>query len=94
MGVPRGELFQLPPAFHTVSAVDQDVVYVFSQTVHVSMLGSFFFWVYGLEYDYDRDSLCPEDQELYQKALGWLDEYPPTGLHGDFRLWHTGYIRR
>lgn len=73
VGVPRGELSQLPPTFLTASTADQDVPYVFSQTMHVSMPGSVFYRVYGLEHDYDRDPQRPESQELYQKALEWLD---------------------
>lgn len=73
-GVPHGALAQLPPTFLTASTSDQDVPYVFSQIMHVSMPKSFFLPVYGLEHDYDRNPQRLESQTLYQKVLGWTND--------------------
>lgn len=78
-GVPHGALAQLPPAFLTASTTDQDVPYVFSQIMHVSMPKSFFLPVYGLEHDYDRNPQRVESQTLYQKVLEWTRDVLVAG---------------
>ena len=78
-GVPRAALGQLPPAFLTASTADQDVPYVFSQIMHVSMPNSCLLPVYGLEHDYDRNPRRLESQMLYQKVLEWTDDLWTAG---------------
>lgn len=70
--VSRSDLSLLPPTFLTASTSDQDVPFIFSQIMHISMPNSFFLPVYGLEHDYDRNPHLAESKALYQKAITWL----------------------
>ena len=66
------DLKALPPCFFTASTSDQDVPFRESKYMANLVPDSFFYPVYYLSHDFDRDTSCEEALLVYKEALEWM----------------------